>query len=357
MYSRCVMLFAVSGTLGCVAGAADPVEVGDSTAQRFKRVAAVRTAAALADAPTRDHLLGALRRTGPVALAEIAALAADDLGDAGGDAVPEVWLHEPTAGGDDANLLVAYAPAGDDRSWTEIPAYTLDGTRVALDARQPPDVPVLVIETHGRLAMLRGIDAANTALQRAGLQRPRVDTVARQATPAAAITGRWTTRLDSIRLADDQEPWISGAAEIYAITSGVIGDNGPELRIVDMPYLDDDGTTYTPHQILIDWTDYTYQAANIQLFEHDDNTSYQDLVTALVTAVGAVGSLAGKPEIQAITEIANRIIAAMPASWFSNDDDYVDTFYTIEKTATYTGYVGAGGNARVSLTPYYLAPN
>src|ERR1700712_4102302 len=178
-------------------------------------------------------------------------------------------------------------------------------------------------------------------LPRGGRQPPRVAAVARQAAPAAAANGRWTTRLDSIRLTDDEEPWISGAAEIYAITSGVIGDNGPELRIVDMPYLDDDGTTYTPHQIVIDWTDYSYQAANIQLFEHDDSTNYQDLVTALITAVGAIGSLAGKPQIQAITEIANRIIAAMPASWFSNDDDYVDTFYTIEKTSSYTGYVGA----------------
>jgi hypothetical protein len=209
---------------------------------------------------------------------------------------------------------------------------------------------VLVIETHGRLAMRQGIAEANAVLQHAGLQR-----VAPSA--AAAATARWTTKLTSIRLVDDEEPWISGAAEIYAVTSSVVGDNAPQLKIVELPYLDNDGTTYAPNQIILDWNDYAYQAANIQLFEHDDNTNYQQLVTALVTAVGDAGSLAGYPVVQAITEIANRIIAAMPASWFANDDDYVDSFYTVEKSVSYTGLVGAGNNATVSLQPFLLAPN
>jgi Protein of unknown function (DUF3103) len=80
-------------------------------------------------------------------------------------------------------------------------------------------------------------------------------------------------------------------------------------------------------------------------------------VTVLVSAIGALGSLAGLPAIQAITEIANRIIAAMPASVFTNEDDYVDSFYTIEKTVPYTGRVGVGHNATVSLTPFFLLSN
>src|SRR5262249_31348698 len=120
---------------------------------------------------------------------------------------------------------------------------------------------------------------------------------------------------------------------------------------------DDEGTTYSPHQIILDWNDYAYQAANILLYEKDDNTSYQSLVEALITAVGDVGTLAGEPQIQAVTTIANRIIAAMPSSWFANDDDFVDAFYTVEKTVTYTGYVGASNNATVTLTPFLLQPN
>jgi hypothetical protein len=107
----------------------------------------------------------------------------------------------------------------------------------------------------------------------------------------------------------------------------------------------------------VDWTNYAYQAVNIQLFEHDDNTNYQDLVTAIVSAIGAAGSLAGYPVVSAITEIANRIIAAIPASVFTNDDDYVDSFYTIQEFVTYTDLRGAGQNATVSLTPFFVVAN
>jgi len=340
------------GALGCATGESDPrlEPAASSPLQAFKQTAAEQTAAALSDLATRTAVLAELRQRGPIALAELPALAGLDRA-LGGDAVPEVWLREPEGANDSADLVVAYAPAGNEPSWSDIPAYTLDGARVALDAHQPPRVPVLVIETHGRLAMRKGVAGANLALQRAGLQQ--------LAAPVASVaaTGRWTTRLDSIRLADDEEPWISGSAEIYAVASGVVGDNAPQVRIIELPYLDHDGTTYTPHQIILDWNDYAYQAANLQLFEHDDNTNYQELVTALVTAIGAVGSLAGYPAVQAVTEIANRVIAAMPASWFANDDDYVDSFYTLEKTLSYTNLLGAGHNATISLQPFFLAPN
>ena len=354
---RAAIACITSGMLGCASGeplaeSPDP-PVADRAAvlQGYKRTAAEQIAAALGDPAVRGQVLDQLRQRGPVALAELPALGVGpaELGD---DAVPELWLREPPVGGDSAGLVVAYAPGGSERSWSQVPAYALGGAPLTLDAQRAPGVPVIVIETHGRLAMRKSIGEANLALQRAGLQR-----TAPRASALAATGGRWTTRLDSIRLNDDEEPWISGAAEIYAVVSGVVGNNDPQVRIVDMPYLDNDGTTYTPHQILVDWTDYAFQAVNIQLFEHDDNTSYQQLVTVLLSAIGAAGSLAGFPEIQAITEIANRIVEALPASVFTNDDDYVDTFYTVEKTVTYTNLVGAGRNATASFTPFFLQSN
>jgi hypothetical protein len=343
------------GAFGCAtsemdAGAPVTAEPGGaaSAALSFKRATAAQLSEVLSDATTRDRVIDQLRRRGPVALGELTALTGVSEVELGGDAVPEVWLREPAGAQASTDLLVAYAPAGNRHTWTEIPAYTLGGARVTLDAHHAPDVPVLVIETHGRLAMRKGIDGANLALQRAGLQAP--------AAPSAASIP--TTRLDAIRLQDDKEPWISGAAEIYAVVSGVVGsDNNPQLRIVDMPYLDSDGITYTPNQIIVDWSGFAFQVANIQLFEHDDNTSYQNLVMVLVSAVGAVGSLAGVPTLTAITEIANRIIAALPASIFTNDDDYVDSFYTIEQTRSYTNLVGASRNATVSMQPFLVAPN
>jgi hypothetical protein len=346
---RCAIACVLFGAFGC-SGPVEPAGPAGAV-QTFKRNTAEHLAAVLSDAPTREQLLSELRQRGPLALAEFPTLLVDAGTDLGSSAVPEIWLREPAGASDSEGLLIAYAPAGNERTWTEIPAYTLGGARVSLDPRRAPDAPVLVIETHGRLAMRKGIEEANLALQRAGLQLPTVQT--------ASLTGDIpTTRLDSIRLQDDCEPWISGAAEIYALVSGVLdASNSPQVKLVDMPYLDYDGTTYRPNQIVVDWTNYAYQAVNIQLFEHDDNTNYQDLVTAIVSAIGAAGSLAGYPVVSAITEIANRIIAAIPSSAFTNDDDYVDSFYTVEKTRTYTGLVGARGNATVSLSPYLLLAN
>ena len=349
---RSVSICAMFGAFGCAAGDMTSGPTGQTSAdQTFKRTAAAHLAEVLSDASTRDQLIGELRQRSPLALSELTGLLGDIDATVGADIVPEVSLREPAGASDAANLLVTWAPSGDERTWTAIPAYRLGGAPVTLDPRRAPDVPVLVVETHGRLTMRHEIDQANLLLQRAGLQQ-----VASKTGPLDA-TNLPTTLLTSIRLADDHEPWISGAAEIYAIVSGVIGSNDPQLTVVDMPYLDHDNTTYWPNQIVVNWSNFQYQIANIQLFEHDDNTNYQDLVTAIVAAVGAAGSLAGYPVVQAITEIANRIIAAMPASVFTNDDDYVDSFYTIEQTKAYSGRVGAGNNATISLQPFTVVAN
>jgi hypothetical protein len=350
------------GAVGCAtseiesasAPAAADTAAEQALAQVFKRATAAHAAGVLADPSLRARLIGELRARGPIALGELPALTAASGATLPASAVPQVSLYQPPGGGDPAQLVVAYVPAGDNHAWTTVPAFALDGTPVALDARRAPSAPVVIVDTNGRLASRQGIALANLALQHAGLQR----TASERAATAPRVAGHQTTRLDSIRLVNDEEPWVLGAAEIYAVTSGVVSsDNKATMQIVDMPYLDNDGTTYTPHQILLDWTDFTFQAANINLFEKDSNTSYQDLVEALISAVGAAGSLAGVPTIQAITDIANRIIAAIPASVFSNDDDYVDTYYTIQENVTYTNLVGASKNATVTLTPFFLAAN
>jgi hypothetical protein len=348
---RSILALAI-GLSGCAGLDADPPAAPPTDRQGalldYRTRAARDLAILLGDGARRAALIASLR-AGPVAVGAVAEVD-DDLGIAdftGFDAVPELWLLEP-AGSSLDDLVVAYAPSGEEATWTEVPAFAPGGDPVALDAIAEPTVPVVVIETHGRLAFRRGIAEANRTLAAMGMQR---------APAADKAVGRMTVRLDQIRITDDQEPWVSGAAEVYAIGSGVIGDNEPQLRIVELPYLDYAGTTYTPRQIVLDWNDYAYQAANAQLFEHDDSTSYQTLVVELVAAVGAIGSLAGYPEIQAVTEIASRIVSAMPAGWFSNDDDYLDSFYTLEKNASYTGLPGAARNATVTLVPYYLAPN
>jgi Protein of unknown function (DUF3103) len=264
----------------------------------------------------------------------------------------EVRLIRPASGAaaiDWATIPVAYLPSGDEDEWTEVQAFDASGNTIVLDPEVQPDVPVLVAGIDAREDLRAGIEYINAELARRGLRTP-ADLVS-----AAASTE--TSKLDYIRLNDDKEPWLSGAAELYALVSGVDFDaSRVQIEAVDLPYLDHDGTNYSPNQILVFWENYRFAAANVQLYEHDDNTNYQSLVLALVSAVEAVLDFTA-PQYALIARIANEIIAAMPSGWFANDDDYVDSFYTLEKGRAYTSHNGAAGNARINLTPYTLQSN
>jgi hypothetical protein len=264
----------------------------------------------------------------------------------------EVRLIRPSSGASDidwATIPVAFLPGGEEDEWTEIQAFDASGNTIVLDAAVQPEIPILVAGINAREDLRAGIEYINTELARRGLRTPT-----ELVRPSISTE---TSKLDYIRLNDDQEPWISGAAEVFALVSGVDFDAAHvQIEAVDMPYLDHDGTNYYPNQILVFWENYRFAAANVQLYEHDDSTNYQSLVLALVSAVEAVLDLTA-PQYSIIARIANEIIAAMPSSWFANDDDYVDSFYTLEKGRAYSNYAGAGGNARISLTPYTLQGN
>ena len=71
---------------------------------------------------------------------------------------------------------------------------------------------------------------------------------------AQATAGFPATKVDSVRLNDDEESWVEGDAEIFALVSGFGADGKVAVDSVDMPYLDNDGTTYYPNQILVNWS-------------------------------------------------------------------------------------------------------
>jgi hypothetical protein len=270
------------------------------------------------------------------------------------DGVMDMRLHMPKkfAGKVDwKNLLVAYPPANKKDEYAPVEAFDRNGKSYQLDGRVAPSMPVLIVGINRSEAQRAGVALMNKHLQSAGMQgRP----MAKPAMSTAMAGSVDTTRLDRIRLSNDQEPWISGAAEIFAVVSGVQPDQAKAtLTVVDLPYLDHDGTDYTPNQILVFWSEYRYGAANVQLFEHDDNTNYQQLAVALSQGVTAIlGAFA--PTYAVIGQVATAILQAMPAGWFANDDDYVDSFYTLEKGRVYTSLPGAGRNATISLSPYAL---
>ncbi|TLX50241.1 DUF3103 domain-containing protein [Pseudoalteromonas ruthenica] len=250
--------------------------------------------------------------------------------------------------------LVAFAPKGDDKHWDVVEAYDQQGQLHLLDAYTLPDTPVFIVELDAKKTLTEGLAIMRSVL--ASTQQPTLQSKysIQDEQPLS------TTVLKQIRLNDDEEPWISGAAEVYAIVTGVSPSRDePVLDIVDMPYLDHDGENYYPNQVLIHWNRYRWQAADILLMEQDDNTNYKTLASKLLEVATAVLRAIPNPDAQGyaiIPQLTNEILQAMPDAWFTNDDDYVDVYYTLREGQTYRNYAGASNNARVTLEPLTIDP-
>ncbi|MFI8258618.1 DUF3103 family protein [Streptomyces filamentosus] len=52
--------------------------------------------------------------------------------------------------------------------------------------------------------------------------------------------------------------------------------------------------------------------------------------------------------------LVDAVIDAVPASWWTDDPDYVDSFYTLARE-TVGSRVGAAGNARMTVERYYVS--
>lgn len=252
--------------------------------------------------------------------------------------------------------LFAYAPEGDDKSWTEVEAFDQYGNIHYLSAEQRPTQPVFVIEldqekvrTAGLAVMKSILSANNKTLSALSAQ----DTLDGDEPISTSV-------LESIQLNDDEEPWISGSAEVYAVVTGVNPSRDePVLDIVDLPYLDHDNTTYTPNQVLIHWERYRWEAVDLLLMEQDDNTNYKTLATKLLEIAEQVLASIPNVEVQGysfIPKLTNELIAQMPDEWFTNNDDYVDVFYTLFEGQQYTQHTGASVNATITLSPLQINP-
>ncbi|WP_291410342.1 DUF3103 family protein [Actinophytocola sp.] len=233
--------------------------------------------------------------------------------------------------------LVAAAPADDVA--TTVTAYAGDGAKVLLDARKVPRQPVFVVEVDTAKALPLGLDVLRSVLDRHGITGAQ----------PAADGGYWATQVRSVRLNDDKEPWIKGDAEIFGITGGFGLDGKVAVDTVTMPYLDNDGTTYYPNQLIVHFSAYKYNLADFVMMEDDGDTNYQSLAVALASALLTI------VDGGAYVPLVNAILNAIPASWWTDDPDYVDSWYTLS-TATGGQLNGAAGNGSMSLAPYWVAP-
>nr|WSX78880.1 DUF3103 domain-containing protein [Streptomyces sp. NBC_00899] len=234
------------------------------------------------------------------------------------------------------------AVAADDDSGAAVTAYDSAGHAHALSARQAPEQPVYVVDVDVDKAAAAGLQEVGKAFHQAGLNAP-----AATATATAATGGYWTTKVDSVHLNDDEEPWVLGNAEIFSVVSGFGFDGKVRVDTVDMPYLDNDGTTYYPNQILVNWSNYKYNLADVVMMEDDGDTNYATLAKALADALLTI------TDQGAYIPLVDAILAAIPSSWYTNDADYVDSWYTLAQSSS--GQLnGARGNGRMTVSPYFV---
>ncbi|MFJ9913428.1 DUF3103 family protein [Actinacidiphila glaucinigra] len=240
------------------------------------------------------------------------------------------------------------AAASSDEDVRTVTAYDSRGRAHRLDARTAPTHPVYVVDIDGSKALAAGLDVLRGELDRQGLTSSERRSAAPSSTSAStAAAGFWTTRITQVRLSDDEEPWVKGDAEIYTLVTGFGLDGVVRVDPVDMPYLDNDGTTYSPNQILVNWSLYKYNLADAVMMEDDGSTNYRDLAKAIA------GVLLTIADQGAYIPLVNAVLDAVPDDWWTDDPDYVDSWYTLTRSDNGTRN-GARGNGWMTLQPYFV---
>jgi hypothetical protein len=248
------------------------------------------------------------------------------------------------------------AAAASDDDATTVTAYDSHGRTHLIDARTAPAHPVYVVDVDGSEALAAGLQVLGTELQRRGIASSASvaapadsarGTSARRDGAQAAADGFWTTRITSVELSDDEEPWVKGDAEIYTLVTGFGQDGKVRVDPVDMPYLDNDGTVYRPNQILVNWSNYKYVLADAVMMEEDGSTNYRDLAKALATALLTIADQG------TYIPLVNAVLDAIPDDWWTDDPDYVDSWYTLAQSDNGTRY-GARGNGWMTVEPYFV---
>ncbi|MEU9986827.1 DUF3103 family protein [Streptomyces sp. NPDC048045] len=239
----------------------------------------------------------------------------------------------------DATPWVAVAAADDHAR--ALTAYDSRGRAHAVATSRVPERPLYILDVDVSKAHRAGLAVLDKAFADKGLDSPGA------ASANTAAAGWWATKVTAVEVKDDEEPWFKGAAEMFSLVTGFGTDGKARVDSVDMPYLDYDNTVYSPNQILVNWSTYKYNLADVVMMEDDDGTNYKALAQALTTALLTV------TDQGAYIPLVNAVLSAMPDSWFTDDPDYVESWYTLSKNST--GRLnGASGNGWMTVEPYFV---
>ncbi|MFE2694755.1 DUF3103 family protein [Streptomyces mirabilis] len=242
----------------------------------------------------------------------------------------------------DVTPWIAVAAAADDAK--SLTAYDSQGHAHAVDTARVPDRPLYVLDIDVTKAHRAGLKV----LQKAFADKGLTSLPSKAANSAhAAAAGWWATKVTAVEVNDDQEPWFKGSAEMFSLVTGFGQDGTARVDSVDMPYLDYDGTVYYPNQILVNWSHYKYNLADVVMMEDDDGTNYRALAQAITTALLTV------TDQGTYIPLVNAVLSAIPDSWFTDDPDYVESWYTLAQNSS--GRLnGASGNGWMTVEPYFV---
>ncbi|MFJ9561482.1 DUF3103 family protein [Streptomyces fuscichromogenes] len=244
----------------------------------------------------------------------------------------------------DAGVTPWIAVAAADDHAKDITAYDSQGHVHAVDTARVPDRPLYILDIDVTKAHRAGLKVLQKAFaDKAPASLPENANSA----GAASAAGWWATKVTAVEVNDDQEPWFKGAAEMFSLVTGFGQDGAARVDSVDMPYLDYDGTVYYPNQILVNWSTYKYNLADVVMMEDDDGTNYRALAQAITTALLTV------TDQGSYIPLVNAVLSAIPDSWFTDDPDYVESWYTLAQNSS--GRLnGASGNGWMTVEPYFV---
>jgi len=233
-------------------------------------------------------------------------------------------------GAQNGEQLVAAAP--DDDNATTIKAYDSKGKTHELTTAHEPNQPLVLVDVDVEKAAKLGMDVIRRAMP----------------TPQTKqLAGYWATQVTQVRVSDVQEPWFKGDAEIFALVSGFGLDGKVRVDPVTMPYLDEENTTYSPNQLLVHWNNYKYDLADVVMMEDDGDTNYKALAQALIAALLTI------VDGGAYIPLVSAVLDAIPDSWYTDDPDYVESWYTLSEQGS--GVInGASGRGWMNTRPYFV---
>jgi hypothetical protein len=236
--------------------------------------------------------------------------------------------------------LFAATPRSD--AATTLTAFDIHGKPQELGLAKLPPQPIVLVELNLSGVLPAAAQAAQSQLAAGG-----VDAVVSAVAPKPL--DRRVTRLEQIRVVDDKESWIAGAAETYAVVIGRGTGNTMRVDFVDMSYLNRENTTFSPRQLIAHWRNYSWQRVDVVILEQDDSTDCDDLVSAIRNAVSRHSQQA-----EYVSTIDD-VLQALRNNSDSVDDDYVDAFAGLSWGAPEEDRNGVERNAHAKIGSVMLS--